>query len=127
MSATKIQLPVQEHPMQHSHLSSPHTAEHHALLRAMKYLPFIAIGLLAAYEHSPGLLVVLAIGVGLSLAFKQRMDESSHNARLAARTQTARVAGDGGSFPGEQPKADTPPPHHNVVIDGGSLEHHQNS
>lgn len=111
--------------MQHSHYPTHHSVEHHALLRAMKYLPFITVGLLAAYEHSPGLLLVLAIGVGLSLAFKQRLDDSSRNARLASRMQTAHVAGDGGSFPGDQPMSDIPPQKHNVVIDGGSLEHYK--
>jgi hypothetical protein len=113
--------------MQHSHFANHHSTEHHALLRAIKYLPFIAVGLLAAYEHSPGLLVVLAFLVGLSLAFKQRIDDSSRNARLASRIQTAHVVGDGGSFPGDQPMPDTPPKSHNVVIDGGSLEHHRHS
>ena len=111
--------------MQHSHFATHHSAEHHALLRAMKYLPIVAIGLLAAYEHSAGLLVLLALGVGLSLAFKQRLDESSYKARLASPLHTAHVAGDGGSFPGEQAMSDTPPQHHNIVIDGGSLEHHR--
>ena len=110
--------------MQHSHYATHHTTEHHALIRAMKYLPFIAVGLLAAYEHSPGLLVVLAIVVGLSLAFKQRMDDSDAQARQSSLSHTAHVAGDGGSFPGDRPITDTPPRHHNVVIDGGSLEHH---
>jgi len=111
--------------MQFSHFATHQSTEHHALLRAMKYLPIIAVGLLAAYEHSPGLLVVLAIGVGLSLAFKQRMDDSSRNAQLASRQHTAHVAGDGGSFPGDQPMSDIPPQKHNVVIDGGSLEHYK--
>ena len=113
--------------MQHSHFATHHSAEHHALLRAVKYLPVIAVGLLAAYEHSPGLLVVLAMGTGLFLAFKQRMDNSSLNAQSASLMHTAHVAGDGGSFPGDRPITDIPPKHHNVVIDGGSLEHHQRS
>lgn len=110
--------------MQHSQFATHHSVEHHALLRAVKYLPVVAVGLLAAYEHSPGLLVVLAMGIGLYLAFKQRLDASSQNARLASMIHTAHVAGDGGSFPGDQPKSDTPAQHHNVVIDGGSMEHH---
>jgi hypothetical protein len=109
----------------HSHYATHHSTEHHALLRAMKYLPFIAVGLVAAYEHSAGLLVLLAMGIGLAMAFKQRLDDSSQNARLASRMRTAHVAGDGGSFPGDQPKSDTPPQRHNIVIDGGSLEHHR--
>jgi hypothetical protein len=113
--------------MQHSHFATHHSTEHHALLRAMKYLPVVVIGVLAAYEHSPGLLVVLALGIGLFLAFQQRLDESSRNARLVSQMHTAHVAGDGGSFPGDQPKSDIPPQHHNIVIDGGSMEHHQHS
>ena len=111
--------------MQHSYLGSHHSAEHHALLRAMKYLPIAAIALLALYEHSAGLLVVLTTGIGLAMAFKQRMDESDRNARLSSQILAGHVAGDGGSFPGEQPKPETPPQFHNIVIDGGSLEHHR--
>ena len=111
--------------MQHSHFATHHSTEHHALLRAMKYLPLVAVGLLAAYEHSAGLLVLLAMGIGLALAFQQRLEDSSRNTRQAVWMHTAHVAGDGGSFPGHQPKSDIPPQHHNIVIDGGSLEHHR--
>jgi hypothetical protein len=111
--------------MQHSHFAFQHSSEHHALLRAMKYLPIIAIGLLAVYEHSSGLLVILALGIGLSLAFKQRMDESGARASMVSASHTAHVAGDGGSFPGDRPMPDTPPKKHNTVIDGGSFEHHR--
>jgi hypothetical protein len=107
--------------MQYSHFLTPHTVEQRVLIRAMKYPPFIAIGLLAAYEHSPALLVVLAIAVGLSLAFQDRLDKIA--TRKASPVRIAHVAGDGGSFPGAQSMPATPPEHHAVVIDGGSLEH----
>ena len=53
--------------MQHTQYADPHHLGHHALLRALKYLPLVVIGLVAAYEHSPLLLAVLALAAGLGL------------------------------------------------------------
>ncbi len=106
--------------MQHSPILTPHDVAHQALIRAIKYLPLIAIGLVAAFEQSPALLVVLAIAVGLTLAFQERLGKISAH---AVSPRIAHVAGDGGSFPGAQPMPETPPEYRAVVIDGGSLEH----
>ncbi len=95
-----------------------------ALLRILKYLPVILLGLLAAYEHSPGLLVAAAMLGALSLAFKDRIDKAD-NPHKATQLRIAHVAGDGGSFPGDAPMPQGPTKHNNPVIDGGCLEHHR--
>ena len=103
-----------------SHIASRHTLEQSAMFRAMKYLPLVAIGLLAVHEHSPGLLVVLAIAIALSFAFKTRVKRIDSQAQTTAWQDIAHVAGDGGSFPADQPMAHKATSGRKVVIDGGS-------
>jgi hypothetical protein len=103
-----------------SHIASRHTLEQSAMFRAMKYLPLIAIGLLAAYEHSPGLLVVLAITLALSFAFKARVKRIDSQVQTRSWQDIPHVAGDGGSFPADQPMAHKIASGRKIVIDGGS-------
>lgn len=104
--------------------ATEYSTAHPALPRILKYLPVILIGLLAAYENSPGLLVIAAMLAALSLAFKDRIDKVD-NPHKATRLRIAHVAGDGGSFPGDAPMPQGPTKHNNLVIDGGCLEHHR--
>lgn len=110
--------------MQHTQYADPHHLGHHALLRALKYLPLVVIGLVAAYEHSPLLLAVLALAAGLGLALRDRVERLEHGPVTAVPPTAIRVGGDGGSFPGAEPQAVAPNANGTVVLDGGSLEHH---
>lgn len=115
--------------MQHTHLVAPPHPSQHALLRALKFLPLIvvgvAVGLIALYEHSVALLVVLALASALALAFSDRVEKAGGIARNATQTAPSDLLGDGGCFPGTVPVAERTASQGVVVVDGGSLEHHR--
>lgn len=95
-----------------------------SLTRALVYLPFVVLAPVAIYEHSSALLAVVALAAGLVLAFMGRV-ENIRNRRPQPLQGGQRLLGDGGTFPGSEPQAQQANRQPGVVMDGGSLEHHQ--
>jgi len=109
--------------MQHSHTSTLNFEGHHALWRAAKYLLLLVVGLIAVIELSAGLLITLGIAAGLLLAFVERANKL--DAQTHSQTFPARLLGDGGCFPNDDPEMETTASKPATVLDGGSLEHHR--
>ncbi|MGD2055279.1 MAG: hypothetical protein PVJ15_00620 [Gammaproteobacteria bacterium] len=105
--------------MQHIHTPALHLEGHNTVWRAVKYLSLALAGLIAVIEHSPGLLIVVAIAFALVLALVERTRKLHSEPSLNTRAPAARLLGDGGCFPGAEPEkehqASAPP----SVLDGG--------
>ena len=61
--------------MHHSHTPTLSYEAHSGLWRGLKYLLLAATGILAVVEHSPTLFILLAVAIGLVLAFTQRVEK----------------------------------------------------
>jgi hypothetical protein len=105
--------------MQHIHTPALPFAAHNTVWRVVKYLSLALAGLIAVFEHSPGLLIVLAIALALVLALIERTRKLHSESSLNTQAPAARLLGDGGCFPGAEPekedRASAPP----SVLDGG--------
>jgi hypothetical protein len=107
--------------MQHIQTSPLHFEGHSTVWRTVKYLSVALAGLIAVIEHSPGLLITLAIGFVMVLALTGRIKKLERESPVNPQTSACRLLGDGGSFPGARPEKmlpETVPPR---VLDGGSL------
>lgn len=115
------------HFVKHAHLAAPVIPGHLGAQGARKYLLYVlvAVGLLAAYEYSPGLFAVLATFGGLVLALRQRIAQLEPGTTKVDVSPRRFVRGDGGSSPGSEPPVKGAPVAQVVVVDGGSLEHHR--
>lgn len=111
--------------MQPTHNPALHYEGHHALWKAVKYVSLALVALVAIYEHSPGLLIALAIAFVLVLALTERVKKLSGTATAPTVDNASRLLGDGGCFPGNEPENDRPARRPATVLDGGSLEHHR--
>jgi len=107
----------------HYEIEHPGHVGHHALLRALWYLVLVGGGLLAVYEHIPGLIVVLCVAAGLALSVAERVRKLPGPGRSVSVAPSGLPLGDGGCFPGGVPLRERPTESSAVVIDGGSLEH----
>ena len=107
--------------MQHIHTSDLPFEGHSTVWRAVKYLSLALAGLIAVLEHSPGLLIVLAIAAALVLAMTERTRKLHIGSSLNPRTPAARLLGDGGCFPGAEPEKEHQASQPPRVLDGGSL------
>ena len=107
--------------MQNIHTPSLPFDGHRKVWRTVKYLSLAVAGLIAIFEHSPGLLIVLAIAVAMVLALVERLKRFQGVSPLNSQASDSRLLGDGGSFPGAKPEQvseESEPPR---VLDGGSL------
>lgn len=111
--------------MHQSHSPTLPIEAHSGLWRILKYLLPAAVGILAILERSPALLILLAIAVGLVLAFAQRVERFDLQTRAQSQESPGRPLGDGGCFPSDAPEIGKPPASPPRVLDGGSLEHHR--
>ena len=98
---------------------------HHTVWRVVKYLSLMLAGLIAILEHSPALLILLAIAFALVLALTERARSCARGASLPPPAAASRLLGDGGSFPGAAPEEEVEQSMPASVLDGGSLEHHR--
>ncbi|MGD8629773.1 MAG: hypothetical protein PVH38_08225 [Gammaproteobacteria bacterium] len=94
---------------------------HSTVWRTVKYLSLAAAGLIALFEHSPGLLIVLAIAFVMVLALAERIKKFQGVTPLNSQVSDARLLGDGGSFPGAEPEKEPEESEAPRVLDGGSL------
>jgi hypothetical protein len=108
--------------MQYEIENSGHVG-HHALIQVLWYLVLVGGGLLAVYEHMPGLIVVLCVAAGLALSVPERVRKLPGPGRSVSVAPSGLPLGDGGCFPGGAPLRERPTEGRAVVIDGGSLEH----
>ena len=107
--------------MQHIQAQALHFVGHGTVWRTVKYLSLAIAGLVAVFDHSPGLLIILAIAVVMVLALTERAGKLE--ARLPANPPApgSRQLGDGGSFPGSEPETEPRTSGTPRVLDGGSL------
>ncbi|MCG6899386.1 MAG: hypothetical protein LJE75_05215 [Gammaproteobacteria bacterium] len=94
---------------------------HRTVWRTVKFLTVALAGLLAVIEHSPGLLILLAIAFVMVLALTERIRKLQGMSHLTVQDSTSRLLGDGGSFPGAEPEEEQPVSEAPSVLDGGSL------
>ena len=107
--------------MQHIQTSPLHFEGHGNVWRTVKYLSVALAGLIAVIEHSPGLVIVLAIAFVMVLALAGRTNKLESESPVNPCASASRLLGDGGSFPGTRPEKvlqESEPPR---VLDGGSL------
>jgi hypothetical protein len=109
--------------MQHIDTPALNFEGHNTVWRAVKYLSLALAGLIAVFEHSPGLLIVLAIAFAMVLALSERTRKLHGVSSVNPQASASRLLGDGGCFPGAEPE---PEQEHQAtgassVIDGGSL------
>ena len=107
--------------MQHIHTRDLPFEGHSTVWRAVKYLSLALAGLIAVFEHSPGLFIVLAIVVVMVLALTERTRKLHTGSSLNPRAPAARLLGDGGCFPGAEPEKEHQASQAPRVLDGGSL------
>jgi hypothetical protein len=110
--------------MQHIRTAVPYFEAHNTLWRAVKYLSLMLAGLIAVFEHSPALLIVLAIAYALVLALFERVRKHDSASYINSHASASRILGDGGCFPGAVPEEEMSDSRLASVLDGGSLEHH---
>jgi hypothetical protein len=112
--------------MQHIHTQDLYFEGHATLWRAVKYLSLLLAGLIAIFEHSPALLIVLAIAYVMVLALIERARNHDSASSLPPHNAASRLLGDGGCFPGAEPEEERAVSMTaSSVLDGGSLEHHR--
>lgn len=108
--------------MQYNPAHSYHNVENRPLPNWVKYLSASAVAMLAVYGLSTHHVLLVAVGLIAVLAFQNRVE--GLNKTPSAKSSSARIRIDGGSFPG----TDSAAPPRNAgkpkVLDGGSLEHH---
>jgi hypothetical protein len=107
--------------MQHIHAPTLTLDGHNTVWRAVKYLSAALAGLVVVFEHSPGLLIVLAIAVVMGLALAERTRKLSSGPHLNLPASVSRLLGDGGSFPDADPEAEQQEAGAPRVLDGGSV------
>ena len=107
--------------MQHIHTPTLPFEGHSTVWRTVKYLSLAVAGLIALFEHSPGLLIVLAIAFVMVLALAERIKKFQGVTSLNSRVSDSRLLGDGGSFPGAEPEKKLEESEAPRVLDGGSL------
>ena len=94
---------------------------HSTVWRTVKYLSAALAGFIAVFEHSPGLLIILAIAIVMVLALTERTRKLESGSPVNPHASASRLLGDGGSFPSARPEKvlqESEPPR---VLDGGSL------
>jgi hypothetical protein len=111
--------------MQHIHTPTLQFEGHAVVWRTIKYLTLAAAGLVAILEHSPILLILLAIAFVLVMALNERINKLASGAYRNPADSGSRLLGDGGSFPGTGPEKEETISESARVLDGGSLEHHR--
>jgi len=107
--------------MQHIQTPALHFESHSNVWRTVKYLSLAFAGLIAVFEHSPGLLIVLAIAFVMVLALAERTRKLQGVLSVNAQASDSRLLGDGGSFPGVEPEKEHQASGAPRVLDGGSL------
>lgn len=111
--------------MQRIHTPVLHFEGHRTVWRSVKYLALASAGLIAVFEYSPALLIVLAFAFVLILALTERVKRLDRASPLHAPAAASRLLGDGGCFPGAEPEEESALSSAASVLDGGSLEHHR--
>ena len=111
--------------MQHIHTPVLHFEGHRTVWRVVTYLFLATAGLIALFEHSPALLIVLAFAIVLLLALIERVKTAGRASPLHALESASRLLGDGGCFPGARPEVESTQSRTISVLDGGCLEHHR--
>jgi hypothetical protein len=111
--------------MQHIHTAVPCFEGHNRVWRVVKYLSLTLAGLLAIFEHSPALLIVLVIAYALVLALMERARKQASAPSMNTHASASRFLGDGGCFPGAVPEEEMADSRPASMLDGGSLEHHR--
>ena len=107
--------------MQHIHTRDLPFEGHSTVWRAVKYLSLALAGLIAVFEHSPGLFIVLAIIFVMVLALTERTRKLQGVSSVNPQDSASRLLGDGGSFPGAEPEQEHQDSGAPRVLDGGSL------
>jgi hypothetical protein len=107
--------------MQHIHTPTLPFEGHSTVWRTVKYLSAVLAGLIAVFEHSPGLLIVLAIAFVMLLALTERTRKLGSEPPVNSLASASRPLGDGGCFPGAEPEREQQESDPPRVLDGGSL------
>jgi hypothetical protein len=107
--------------MQHIHTPTLPLDGHNNVWRAVKYLSVALAGLIVVFEHSPGLLIVLAIAFVMGLALAERTRKLRGVSPVYPQASVSRLMGDGGSFPDAEPEEEQQESGAPRVLDGGSL------
>ena len=107
--------------MQHIQTPALYFEGHRTVWRTVKFLTVALAGLIAVFEHSPGLLIILGIAFVMVLGLTERTRKLQGMSHLTAQDSTSRLLGDGGSFPGTEPEKEQPVSEAPSVLDGGSL------
>jgi hypothetical protein len=107
--------------MQHIETPALHFEGHSTVWRIVKYLSFALAGLIAVFEHSSGLLIVLTIGFVMVLAATEQTRELENELPVNPRASASRLLGDGGSFPAAVSEKEHQESGASHMLDGGSL------
>ena len=114
--------------MHRTHIDRFFHPGHDVLLRSLKYLLLVALTAAVAIELSPGALALLALGVGLAVAFAERVRKLGHpGSTVQSEAPSGLPLADGGCFPGGRPVRGQVATGKTVVLDGGSLGHRRSS
>ncbi|MET0051944.1 MAG: hypothetical protein ABW095_12820 [Candidatus Thiodiazotropha sp.] len=109
--------------MQHSSPTALNFEGHIPMSLIVKILIFAGLAAVLLVEHNLALTMIVAVGFALTLAVQERVKGINESVRENTR-ETVHWIGDGGSFPGHQPRNETSGRSHPHVIDGGSLDRH---
>ncbi len=109
--------------MQHSSQTAPNFEGHLPMSLVLKILALAGLGAILLVEHNLGLTMIVALGFALTLAIQERVKGINRAAKATSR-EALHWIGDGGSFPGHEPRNETSGKSHPHVIDGGSLDRH---
>jgi hypothetical protein len=107
--------------MQHIQLPALQFEGHATAWQTIKYLSLALAGLIAVFEHSPGLLVLLALAFVIFTALTKRIRKLQSVSSVNPQDAASRLLGDGGSFPGVEPEKEQQEAGTPCVLDGGSL------
>ena len=107
--------------MQHIHTPALPFDGHNNVWRTIGYISIALAGIIAVFEHSPGLLIILAVVFVMVLALSERTRKLPGMSHLATHDSTSRLFGDGGSFPDAEPEKEQKEAAVPRVLDGGSL------
>ncbi|MET0091754.1 MAG: hypothetical protein ABW068_17365 [Candidatus Thiodiazotropha sp.] len=109
--------------MQHSSPTALNFEGHIPMSLVVKTLIFAGLAAVLLIEHNLGLTMIVAVGFALTLAVQERVKGINESVGENTR-ETVHWIGDGGSFPGHQPRNETSGRSNPHVIDGGSLDRH---
>jgi hypothetical protein len=110
--------------MQHTSPTALNFDGHIPLGLVLKILLFVGLGALLLVEHSLALTMIVALGFAFTLAFQERIKGLNNESLAEQPRKSVHWIGDGGSFPGHQPRNETSGKSRPHVIDGGTLERH---